>query len=107
MVAPATADMTMTSFDIGVDVLAVLIALVAIILVIRLNSKLGGKLRSALRYFVLGILVNAFAMVWTAFFGHTYTLGTVTFDVHNTFMAIGMVLFSLSAYRFSLLIPRD
>ena len=99
--------MTMSPTDIGVDVVAVCIGLIAIVLVVRLNQKLGGKIRSALRFFLLGVFTNVFAMLWTAFFGHTYTLGALTFDVHDVFMAIGMIFFIFSAYRFSLLVPRE
>lgn len=102
-----TSVMTLTPTDIGVDVVAVIIGLVAVISVVRLNQKLGGKIKSALWFFLLGVFINIFAMVWTAFFGHTYTLGTATFDVHDVFMAIGMVFFTLSTYRFSLLVPRE
>lgn len=93
--------------DIGVDVVAACIGLFAVILVIRLNRKLGGRIRSALWFFLSGVFINVFAMLWTAFFGHMYTVDAITFDVHDAFMAIGMIFFTLSAYRFSLLIPRQ
>lgn len=99
--------MTMSSVDIIVDVAAVIIGLAAIYFVLRLNKSLGGKIKSALRFYILGIFANVFAMIWTAFFGHTYTIGAVTFDIHNVFMAIGMVFFTVSTYRFSLLVPKS
>jgi len=105
--AMGMAPMPVTPIDIGVYVVAICIGLVAIILVIRLNRKLGGKINSALWFFSFGVFINMFAMLWTAFLGHTYTLGTMTFDVHNVFMALGMIFFILSAYRFSLLVPRE
>lgn len=99
--------MAMTSSSpvtIGIVILAVVIGLVAITLVIRLNRQLGGKIRSALWYFLLGIFVNLFAMVYTLFFGHVYAIGKLSVDVHDLFMALGMVFFILSAYQFSRLI---
>ena len=105
--AMSMAPMPVTPIDIGVDIVAICIGLIAIIFVVRLNRKLGGKIKSALWFFLLGVFINMFAMLWTAFFGHVYTLGTVTFDVHDVFMAVGMIFFILSAYRFSLLVPRE
>jgi hypothetical protein len=99
--------MTLTPTDIGLDIVAVVIGLIAVISVVRLNQKLGGKIKSALWFFLFGVFTNMFAMLWTVFFGHTYSIGAVTFDVHDAFMAIGMVFFSLSAYRFSLMVPRE
>jgi hypothetical protein len=93
--------------NIGVDVVAVVIGLVAVIWIIRLNQKLGGKIKSALWFFLIGVFTNVFAIMWTEIFGHTYSIGLITVDVHDAFMAIGMVFFSLSAYRFSLLVPQD
>jgi len=99
--------MSMSNADLIVDVIAIAIGLIAIVGVTRLNRNLGGKMKSALQFFVLGILSNIVAMIWTSFYGHTYTIGMTTFDIHNFFMAVGMLFFILSTWRFSLLIPRS
>lgn len=99
--------MTLTPIDIGVDIVSVFIGLVAVILVVRLNQKLGGKIKSALWFFLSGVFANVFSILVAAFVGHTYVLAGATFDIHDAFMALGMAFFTLSAYRFSLLVPRE
>jgi len=99
--------MALTPIDIGVDIITVFIGLVVIILVVRLNQKLGGKIRSALWFLLCGVFANVFAILVAAFIGHTYVLAGATFDIHDAFMALGMAFFTLSAYRFSLLVPRE
>ncbi len=92
--------MGMTTADAVVVVLAIIIGIAAIAVVVGLNRKLGGKIHGALWFFVLGVLSNIVALVWTTFLGHTYTIGGTTFDVHNFFMAVGMCFFAISTYRF-------
>lgn len=98
--------MTTSWADLVVYAIAFLVGLFALMLILRLNRRMGGKIKPALWYFGLGIFANLAAMFYTEVFGHTYTFGTVTFDVHTVFMTIGMIFFVLSAYNFSKLVPR-
>lgn len=102
----AVAMINTTLPGIAMNAVTVSIGLVVVLFVILLNRKLGGKIKLALWFFLFGVFADM-AAILSEFFGHTYTLGGVTFDVHVFFMAVGMVFFAISAYRFSLLVPRD
>ncbi|OGZ63692.1 MAG: hypothetical protein A3A98_00125 [Candidatus Staskawiczbacteria bacterium RIFCSPLOWO2_01_FULL_40_39] len=93
--------------DLIVSSIAIFIGLVSIYLIIKLTKNLGGKIKSALQFFILGVSANILAMIWNILFGHTFTISIITVDAHNILMAIGMIFFIISTYRFSLLIPRN
>ena len=93
-----------STFQLSIDFLAVFIGLFAIVMVIKLNHKLGGRIHRALRYFILGVLSNVLAIVWSLSFGHLYTIGGFSLDMHQNLMTIGMVFFIISTVRFSKLV---
>ena len=93
--------------DLVVDVATIIIGLASIYIIIRLNRNLGGKIKSALQFFVWGVAINIVAVVYTTFLSHTLTIGGVAIDAHNLLMAFAMVFFILSTYRFSLLVARS
>jgi uncharacterized membrane protein YczE len=102
-----TPNITLAYSTIGVDIVAICVGLFALIMVVRLNTRLGGKIKSALWFFLCGVFINMFAILWTALIGHEYTIGGIVFEVHDVLMAIGMIFFTFSAYQFSLLVPRE
>ena len=97
-----TMSLSLGVVDIAVIILGTFIGLFSIFLIFKLNRKIGRKIRIALRFFILGVLANVTAILWTSFWGHTYTIGTVEFDVHNVFMTIGMVFFIISTYKLNI-----
>jgi hypothetical protein len=99
---------TLLSIDGVVVVFAVVVGIIAILLVSNMNRQFGGRIRGALWLFLCGVAVNMLAMLYTLFLGHVFMFPDgVSFDVHNAFMAVGMLFFIISTYRFSLLIPRS
>ena len=92
------------SLQLGIDTLAIIIGIFALIIAVRLINKLGGRINQALRYFIAGIICNAAAIVWSLFFGHVYVIGGAYFDVHQNFMTFGMIFFILSTLKFSKLV---
>lgn len=88
----------------GINTVAIIIALFAVIMAVRLIHKLGGRINQAIRYFILGIVCNAAAIGWSLFFGHVYLFGGVFFDVHQNFMSLGMIFFIISTLKFYRLI---
>ena len=95
------------SIDLIIDVVTIIIGLASIYIIIRLNRNLGGKIKSALQYFVWGVAINIVAVVYTTVLSHTLTIGGISVDAHNLLMAFAMIFFILSTYRFSLLIARS
>jgi len=100
MMAPVSTNI----IELIVGIAATLIGLFAIYLLIKLNRKLGGKIKTALQYFVLGVLANIVAIIWSLFFEHIYVIAGITFNIHQLLMTLGMIFFILSTYRFSSLI---
>ncbi len=105
-----TSDMAMgamagsNTLQLSVDALAVLIGIFAIALVIKLNRQLGGRINQALRYFILGVLCNVLAILWSLFFGHVLVVGGMNLDMHQNLMTLGMLFFIISTARFSKLV---
>ena len=92
---------TDNSIQLGIDVSALLIGLLAVATVIRINRRLGGRVRQALSYFTIGISCNIAAILWSLFFGHSYMVGGFHIDVHQNLMSVGLVFFIIAAARFA------
>ena len=90
--------------ELIIDFGAIIIGFGAIYLLIRLNQTLGGKIKSALWFFVLGVLSNVVAILWSLFLDHMYNIGGTMFNIHQFFMTVGMIFFIISTHRFSSLI---
>lgn len=88
----------------GVGIISIVASVITIVYLLHLNSRIGGKISTALSFFVGGIAINAIAIVWTAFIGHYMTIDGFQFDVHDSLMGIGMIFYILSAHQFSKLI---
>lgn len=58
---------TSNAFQVGIDTIAIIVGIFAVITPVRLIRKLGGRINQALRYFILGIVCNAVAIVWSLF----------------------------------------
>lgn len=87
-----------------IDILAAVVGLFAVLMVIRLNRKLGGKISQGLRFFIAGVFCNILAIVWSVFYGHILTFGGTNLDVHQNLMSLGMVLFIISTAKFAKLV---
>ncbi|MDO8575973.1 MAG: hypothetical protein Q7R90_01520 [bacterium] len=103
----ATVVMEQGLADLIVDVATIVIGLASVYIVTRLNRNLGGKIKSALQFFVWGVVINIIAVVYTTFLSHAVTIGGIELDAHNLLMAFAMIFFILSTYRFSLLVARS
>lgn len=90
-----------------VESIAVIVGFIAVYLLLRLNTRLGGKINAALRFFILGVLSNVLAIVLSELGYHQYAFGTLTIDIHHVLMAIGMIFFVISTRRFSSLISNE
>ncbi len=90
--------------ELAINIAAIVIGFLSMYLLIRLNRQLGGRIQTALWFFVLGVLANVAAILWSLFFEHTYIVANTTFDAHQLLMTIGMIFFILSTRKFSLLI---
>lgn len=88
----------------SIDILAAVIGLFAVLVVIRLNRRLGGKISKALTFFILGVFCNILAIVWSVFFGHVFLVGGMNFNLHQNLMSLGMIFFIVSTTKFSKLV---
>ena len=106
------------TLELLVDIIATIIGFVSIILLMRLNKDLGGKMSTAVRLFTGGIIFMVLAFAWTMIFGHIgvalETSGGMHMDgmddtsryidMHHILMAIGMIFLIFSARKFSSLV---
>ena len=90
-----------SGLQFGINMVAIIIAVFAVIMAVRLVSKSGGRINRAIRYFILGVACNALAIGWSLFLGHVYLFGNVCFDIHQNFMSLGMLFFIISTFKFS------
>ena len=90
-----------TLLQSSLDGVAIIIGLFAILIVFRLNGRLGGRINIALRYFIAGVLSNIVAIIWSLSFGHDYIWNGFAFDIHQNFMTLGMIFFIISTVQFS------
>ncbi len=82
------------------DVVAIATGIITVFFLLQLNSKVGGKLNSALWFFIWGMVANISAIIWSIFFGHVYVLVGMEFDLHHFLMTVGMIFFIISTSRF-------
>jgi|GEM_PF-1920936 len=92
------------SLQWGIDVLMLGFGTWAIFLIVRINRTLKGKVRQALRYFMVGIALSLLAVISSLSSYHTLALGSATIEIHRTLMAAGFVCFVMSVMRFSKLL---
>jgi len=94
-----------TSFaDLVTNGVSVLVGIIIVYLMVEMGQLLGGKFRVALNYFIIGVCVDVIAIGWSIVFGHRALFAG---SVHDFLMAVGMLLITISTYKFALLIlPR-
>ncbi|MCR4311087.1 MAG: hypothetical protein NUV54_00745 [Candidatus Taylorbacteria bacterium] len=88
----------------SINTVALVVAFLAVVVAIRMAGAMGGRIRKAIFYFILGIVANALAVFWTLFFAHQYLVWGVYLDVHQNLMSLGMIFFVISTYKFSKLV---
>ncbi|MEK7074207.1 MAG: hypothetical protein AAB968_00410 [Patescibacteria group bacterium] len=84
-----------------IDVIGIITGIVAIITVNNLNKVLAGKLSSALKVFMWGIVFMILAFLYTVVFTRLMLLPKPAVDIHHLFMTLGMIFFIMSAKKFA------
>lgn len=115
------------TLELAIDIVATILGFISIFLLVRLNRNLGGKMNTAVRLFIGGIVFMVLAFAWTMVFGHVgveLTVGGMGamegmegmgaggmqadgdryVDAHHILMAIGMIFLILSSRKFSSLV---
>lgn len=82
------------------DAVAIGTGLITVFFLLRLNLRIGGKINSALWFFIWGMMANTSAILWSTFFVHVYTFNGLEFDMHHFLMTLGMMFFIVSTSRF-------
>ncbi len=97
---------TVGSIDWWVAVIAIVIGLLSIVLITRVNRSMGGQIKSAIQFFVVGIDMNVVA-IFLSIVGirNTLVFGQVV-DIQNLIIMFGMVFFIISARQLSTLLAR-
>ena len=97
---------TVSWFDFGVAAATILMGVFSILLIVRVNRGLGGQIKSAIQYFVIGIDLNIVSIFWSVLVNRTAIIGGMSIDIQNIIIMVSMLFFILSAYRFSTLVAR-
>ena len=92
------------TFQIAINVVAIVVGLFAVVWVLHLNRTIGGRVRQALWFFIAGILCNVVAIGWSLFLEHDFIFSNITIDIHQNLMTLGMIFFIISTARFAKLI---
>lgn len=92
------------TFQIVINMIAIVVGLLAVVWVFHLNRTLGGRVRQALWFFIAGILCNVVAVGWSLFLEHDFIFRNIAIDIHQNLMTAGMIFFIISTARFSKLI---
>jgi hypothetical protein len=88
------------------------IGIITLLRISLLKKQLGGRVGSALNYFMGGILWMTIAFVYTLFHQRLNTplkgqLAFMGIDLHHLIMLVGMVFFILSTREFLKIIPKS
>ena len=95
---------TVGPIDLVVAVATILI--LSIVLIIRVNRGLGGQIKSAIQFFVIGIDLNIVAIFWAVLVNKSAIIAGQSIDIQNLIIMVSMLFFILSAQRFSTLVAR-
>ncbi|GEM_PF-2915700 len=88
------------SANFGLVCLAVAVGLYAVILMINAWSSLGGRLKSAIAFFISGVSLNVVALVWSVLFVQTDNVDGLVVVIQNAIILSGMVCFLLASRGF-------
>ena len=96
---------------ITIDFAGIVIGIAALAMGLNLKKTLGGKVGSALNYFMWGVAWMILSFVYTLFnarFDTALKGQLILFgaDVHHALMVVGMIFFILAAREFTRLAPR-
>ena len=97
---------TVGPIDLVVAVATILMGILSIVLIIRVNRGLGGQIKSAIQFFVIGIDLNIVAIFWAVLVNKSAIIAGQSIDIQNLIIMVSMLFFILSAQRFSTLVAR-
>jgi len=97
---------TVGSIDLVVAVMTILMGIISIVLIVRVNRGLGGQIKSAIQFFVIGIDLNIVAIFWAVLVNKSAIIAGQSIDIQNLIIMVSMLFFILSARRFSTLVAR-
>jgi len=94
------------SANFGLVCVAVAVGLYAVILVINAWGGFGGRLKSAIAFFISGVFLNVVALVWSVFFVQMNSVVGLVLEIQNVIILAGMVCFLLSSSDFIRMMSR-
>ena len=94
------------NFDIKpvvlIDIAGIIIGVIAIVIVRRIIGEVGTVIKKPYNYFILGILLQIFALLYTLIFNR-FELFAVPggINIHNLLMVLGLISFVIGAKELS------
>ena len=86
---------------LSIDIIGVLVGIISIVTIVNVKRQLGGVVGSGISIFVLGVLSMMLAFLWTIIFTRLKLFTPPAIDIHHALMTVGMILFVISATKFS------
>jgi len=84
-----------------VDALGVIIGIVSVILIYSTARKIGGRVQQGLLYMVWGLVAMVLSFGSSLYFIFKGVMDMNSMAIHSFIMVIGMILFIISARKFS------
>lgn len=93
--------MDQKSWVLMIDFIGVAAGLVCLWVIASASSKVGGQVGSAFNLVLGGILFQMAAIIYTIIFTRLKLFPAPPVDIHHALMVIGLILFVISAKKFS------
>lgn len=84
-----------------IDFIGVAAGLICLWIIASASSKIGGQVGSAFNLVLGGIIFQMAAIVYTIIFTRLKLFPAPPVDIHHALMVIGLILFVISAKKFS------
>ncbi|MDP3764866.1 MAG: hypothetical protein Q8Q95_04635 [bacterium] len=86
---------------LSIDILGIAVGIISIATIISVKKQMGGAIGKGLGLFIWGVMFMMLAFLWTIIFTRLKLLMPPAVDIHHALMTIGMILFVVSAKKFS------
>lgn len=93
--------MDVKTWVLMIDFIGVTAGLICLWVIVSASSKVGGQVGSAFNLVLGGILFQMAAIIYTIIFTRLKLFSAPPVDIHHALMVIGLILFVISAKKFS------
>ena len=81
-----------------VDIVGIVVGLVSVGMIVNVLKEVGGVMGKALVLFVIGMVFQVLALIWTLVFSRL-DISEPFFDIHHLLMTTGLIFFVVSSIK--------